>query len=116
MTSTLLSFGASIACLTQMSGSAKRDCPLRNTELLLFENAGLPEVQSRNSRYRGAVEDVVLGDFDAVESKCAHCLDQNHHSGHDVRRAIGVHSCYPCPFGQRGRGQLREKSLDRAEG
>src|SRR6478609_10084212 len=98
MTSSLPTFGGSTACLTQMSGRWRHDCPHRNTELLLIENAGLSAVQSRNSRYRAAVEDVVLGDFDAVEAECAHRLDQNHHSGHDVRRAIGVHSCYPCPF------------------
>src|SRR6478735_428275 len=115
MTCALLSFGGSTACLTQMSGWAKHGCPHRNTKLLLIENAGLSAVQSRNSRYRAAVEDVVLGNFDAIEGERAHRLDQDHHSSHDVGRPVGVQPGDLCPFGQWGRGQLREKSLDRAE-
>src|SRR4051812_22692245 len=99
-----------------MSGLAKHGCPPRNTELLRIENAGLSAVSSRNRRYCTAVEDVVLGDLDAVEDKCAHRLDQDDNSGDDVRRAIGVQTGDTCPFGQWSGGQLREESLDRGEG
>src|SRR3954453_9827876 len=99
MTSHLPSFWGSTACLTQMSGWPKHDCPHRNTELLLIENTTLSAVQSRNRRDCGAVEDVVLGDLDAVEGECAHCLDQNHHPGDYVGRAVGVQAGDTCPIG-----------------